>query len=471
MKNIKYIILAVAFSLALANNYLFISDTDNKASSVEIERNITMPPSLSLITVALGPVRGLIVDALWWKVAELQESSDYFEILRITDWITVMQPHNSFVWTFHAWNLSYNISNEFPTPETRWKWVYSGIKLLRDEGLKYNPHDKFIENELGWVFYDRLCGYSDTDQQFFQKKWNNIMSKYMPTGKRTDIERLINPTTDSDKLLAIELKKKENLELSRMLKIDREYGPFQWKLPQAHAIYWAARDNYKDYWQGDLNYTSTVTSALQQAFLHGTLFEDKKNKIFITTNNLEVTDNIIKDFKKRIAVTDIPNFEKDRFKNFIMHAAPILDSFGKKDLALKLFKEFKKIDSNNSSNFDDFISENLEQMNKKPIARYDQSLVEISLFNAYLYLSQGDFKKAATFEQHAQKQWNYHQKRFAGNKVKLLPPIEYLKITAFIKFLTELEKPQQLQLLDLVHNKMAAELKIDKKISFNSYLK
>ena len=471
MKKFKYIILVVVFSATLANQYLFISEIKVPGQATESRRNVAMPPSLSLITVALGPVRGLIVDALWWKVAELQESSEFFEILRITDWITVLQPHNSFVWTYHAWNLAYNISHEFPTGETRWKWIYSGIKLLRDEGLVLNPGNQLIKNELAWMFYDRLCGYTDPAQPFYLKEWSRIMGKYLPTGRREDIEHLINPSTDLDKSRAEEIEKKESLIPEKMLKIDMVYGPFQWKLPQAQAIYWGVQESYKSFHQGDLNYRATLTAALQMAFLNGALFEDKTNGLFITTNNLDITDSIVKDFKKLIKESNNQNYEKSLFNNFIFNAAPILYGLGKQKMALKLFQEFQIMHPENKVTFDVFISANLAKMTKKPRARYTQSLVEISLLSGYIYLAQGDFKNAAKFAEKAKEKWNKHQKRYSGNKVRLLQSFDNLKIVAFMKLLQQFPRAQQDQLLDLVHNKKSADLKIDNKVSFGAYLK
>ena len=471
MKKFKYIILILIFTATLTNRYFFITEIEI-ANAKKGRKNVVMPPSLSLITVALGPVRGLIVDALWWKVADLQESSEYFEILRITDWITVMQPHNAFVWTYHSWNLAYNIAHEFPTPETRWKWIYSGIKLLRDEGLTMNPGNDFIENELGWMFCDRLCGFTDPDQNFFMEQWSDIMGKYLPEGSRKDIESLIAPTTEEKKKLVHEMERTLRLTPEKMLEIDKRYGPFQWRLPQSQAIYWGARKTEAGYTHGsNLNYKTTVTTSLQFAFLNGALFEDKNAGLFITTNNLEITDSIINDFTQLIQKSEHPQFEQRLFDNFISHGAPILYTFGRKELARKLFDEFKKMHPGSKVKFHTFIIANLAKMDEESAARYGQSLVEMSLFKGYVFLSKGDFEKAAQSEKEAKERWQKHQKRYASNKVHLLPPLEQLNVVAFLKLLRQFPRKQQDQLLNLVHNNMSANLHIDKKISFKPYLK
>ena len=471
-KNIKTVIFLSVLFAAFCNHYYFITEVrDSHYAATFARKDITMPPSLTLVTVALGPIRGLIVDALWWKVSELQEAGEYFEIIRITDWITVLQPNNSFVWTYHSWNLAYNIAYEFPTAETRWKWVYSGVKLLRDEGLKLNPNDDFIKSELAWLFLDRIGGYSDFSRLYFIKQWAEIMKRYLPVGDKIDIERLANPKTEEDAKLAFEMKEKLNLDPEKMLKIDKLYGPFQWRLPQAQAVYWGAKKDFSSYSQGYLNYRITVIAAMQQAFVAGGLIEDKKAGLFVITNNLDLTESIINYYKKQIAVSDNKHKEKNMFRDFIVHSAPILYGFDRKESARKLFEAYKEISPiQNDVDFKNFIGNNLLRMSEKAPARYQQSLVELSLFNGYIYLAQGDFKQAAKFADKAEDRWKKHQSKFSSNKIMQMPSFEDVKAAAFVKILNKFPVDRRTQLLDLVHNKLADKLRIDTELKFSKYL-
>ena len=99
----------------------------------------TAAPVLALTTVALGGFRGLIANALWIRAIRLQDEGRYFEMVTLSDWITKLQPDNSVVWAMQAWNMTYNISVQFESYSDRWLWVRSGMELLRDEGLRYNP--------------------------------------------------------------------------------------------------------------------------------------------------------------------------------------------------------------------------------------------------------------------------------------------------------------------------------------------
>ena len=120
------------------------------------------PPMVAFTTVAFGGFRGLIADLLWLRAAGLQEEGNYFELVQLSDWITKLEPRFTAVWAYHAWNQAYNISVLFSEPADRWRWVSNGMKLLRDEGLKYNPGDARLLYELGWIFQHKMG--TDTDQ-------------------------------------------------------------------------------------------------------------------------------------------------------------------------------------------------------------------------------------------------------------------------------------------------------------------
>src|SRR6267142_1816124 len=90
------------------------------------------PPVLAFTTVALGGFRGLIANALWIRVNDLQDEGKYFEMVQLADWITKLEPTFTQVWLVQSWNMAYNISVKFSDSYDRWRWVQRGIELLRD---------------------------------------------------------------------------------------------------------------------------------------------------------------------------------------------------------------------------------------------------------------------------------------------------------------------------------------------------
>src|SRR4051812_47399843 len=129
------------------------------------------PPVLAFTTVALGGFRGLIANALWIRASELQDDEKFFEMVQLSDWITKLEPHFTQVWTHQAWNMAYNISVKFQDPADRWRWLQRGIQLLRDEGIRLNPDEAMMYQQLSWMFQQKLGQSLDDAHVFYKQSW------------------------------------------------------------------------------------------------------------------------------------------------------------------------------------------------------------------------------------------------------------------------------------------------------------
>ncbi len=136
------------------------------------------PPQVAL-GIAMGAFRGIFVNILWLEATAAKEDGRFYESIELASMITKLQPRLPQVWTFHAWNMAYNISVTTHTPEERWQWVKAGIDLLRKEGLRANPNDMHMHKELGWMFLHKIGGYTDDANQHYKRQfayhWHNIM--------------------------------------------------------------------------------------------------------------------------------------------------------------------------------------------------------------------------------------------------------------------------------------------------------
>jgi hypothetical protein len=195
------------------------------------------PPVLAFTTVALGGFRGLIANALWIRANDLQNDGKYFEMVQLADWITKLEPTFVQVWTVQAWNMAYNISVKFPDPQDRWRWVQRGIELLRDEGLRYNPKEALLYRELGWFFQHKMGQNMDDGHLVFKYNWAVAMTNLFG-GARPNFDELLNPTTPEARARAVQLRTRYKMDPEIMREVDRLYGPLEWRLPEAHAIYW-----------------------------------------------------------------------------------------------------------------------------------------------------------------------------------------------------------------------------------------
>ncbi len=149
------------------------------------------PPEIA-IGIAIGALRGLIVNFLWIRATDAKENGQYYEAVNLSNWITKLQPRLPRVWTFHSWNLAYNISVTTNTPSERWSWVNAGVQILRDKGLRMNPNSMHMHKELGWIFLHKIGGYTDDSNRYYKSQfayeWQNVMGKppVVPADKRSD---------------------------------------------------------------------------------------------------------------------------------------------------------------------------------------------------------------------------------------------------------------------------------------------
>ena len=196
------------------------------------------PPVLAFTTVALGGFRGIIASVLWIRANELQNSGKYFEMAQLADWITKLQPTFTQVWITHAWNMAYNISVKFSDPADRWRWLQRGIELLRDSGLRYNPTASLMYRELGWFFQNKIGQNLDDAHRYYKGAWAREMMTLF-RGARPNFEEFKHPQTAEARERANLLREKYKMDPEIMEEVDKRYGPLEWRLPEAHAIYWA----------------------------------------------------------------------------------------------------------------------------------------------------------------------------------------------------------------------------------------
>jgi hypothetical protein len=198
------------------------------------------PPVLAFTTVALGGFRGLISNILWIRANDLQDEDKFFEMAQLADWITKLEPHYVQVWLVQGWNMAYNISVKFKDFNDRWRWVKAGIELLRDQGLRYNPNELLLYRELAWFFQHKMGDNLDDANMIYKQEWANEMAVVFDK-KAPNLAELINPQTDEQRTRARLLREKYKMDPVFMKEVNERYGPLEWRLPEAHAIYWAAQ--------------------------------------------------------------------------------------------------------------------------------------------------------------------------------------------------------------------------------------
>ena len=186
------------------------------------------PPSAPVmaegVLAAVGGLRSIAVEVIWFRADRLQEEGRYVELAQLASALTFMEPHTPEVWSYAAWNLAYNISVMMATPEDRWRWVHAGIRLLRDEGLVLNPDSPELCRELAWLFELKIGANIDSASETYRTIWKGIVEDVRARGAWDELR----------------------MDPSVMARIEQATGFDDWTDPQLSAIYWAARGNCRD---------------------------------------------------------------------------------------------------------------------------------------------------------------------------------------------------------------------------------
>lgn len=235
IKKILLLLLAVAL---LFGSSRFQNALNHDRETLGLTRMATLqnaPPMLAFTTVALGGFRGLISNMLWIRANDLQQDDKFFESAQLAQWITDLEPNYAQVWLFQGWNMAYNISVKFKDFPDRWRWVERGITLLRDDGLRYNPNDVLIHRELAWFFQHKMGANMDDANVYYKQAWAAEMTPFFgPNG--TNFADLLQPQNTN----AVLLREKYKIDPVFAQQVDAQWGPLDWRLPEAHAIYWGA---------------------------------------------------------------------------------------------------------------------------------------------------------------------------------------------------------------------------------------
>jgi len=240
LRKILLLLLSAALFAGVSQVQRELNLARDRLGLTRVEPLDNAPPVLALTTVALGGFRGLISNALWMRASDLQEEDKYFEFAQLADWITKLEPHFAQVWIVQAWNMAYNISVKFKDFPDRWRWVKAGIVLLRDDGLRFNPNEILIYRELEWFFQHKMGANLDDANMYYKQEWANEMAVVFAK-KTPNLDELIHPQTDDQKARRKLLVEGYKMDPEFMKEVDERYGPLEWRLPESHAIYWAAK--------------------------------------------------------------------------------------------------------------------------------------------------------------------------------------------------------------------------------------
>lgn len=140
-----------------------------------------LPPKYAWVSAAGGTFRGVAANILWMRAEELKQEGKRYELHQLAKWICTLQPRFAAVWSFQAWNMSYNISVATHTTQERWQWVYNGIRLLRDEGIPNNERVVGLYHQLAWTYFHKVGERLDDYHLKYKRIWATTMEVLLGT--------------------------------------------------------------------------------------------------------------------------------------------------------------------------------------------------------------------------------------------------------------------------------------------------
>jgi len=236
--------------------------------------------------------------------------------------------------------------------------------------------------------------------------------------------------------------KNSKLELEKELK---GYGELDWRLPEAHALYWGRRSlevaTGEDFAP---NFDRVVLSALEYSFQRGKLIMNRDGSIFTTDWDYRFADKIDRMydylFKKYKGTPHDISF-KQRYRNFLVDAITILYSYNLLDQARDYYEKAKKLYGKEDQDFQltptEFVLRKIRRrFIDNPSRRYVAGVVSGLINRGLFFLAAGDYDSAARFENMAHmihrdynaQKMDYESKDEEGNPERMtLPDFKQMK--------------------------------------------
>ena len=381
---------------------LILSSEDSKGVSPELN-----------LAISLGVFRSVVVNHLWMRAIKLQQDKRFYEIVQLYDMIGKLQPHNGKIWAHSAWNMAFNISVEHPVGIERWRWVQNGIDRLKKHGLKYNPEDGLLYKELAWIYSFKIARHLDDSHIFYKTKLAEDMTSIFEPFEinATKVQNIINSGNAKYLEEAIRVSEKleeiKQMDLKTMVSLENnpDFGPLDWRMGEAHAIYWSKEGiNRKAYNVSPGDLQRLCYQAMQHLLRHGTL-------VYIEENEKQPAHVILwPDYRQvdpinRMFVKQIKYFKSNRLSTvgprsayvyFLKESLEILFLAGQDDMAEKLFQDANKLMPNilGGHNAKEHTRRDIEARIKDMTALQFNGLISSIILQHYWWLGYGDVKRS-----------------------------------------------------------------------------
>ncbi len=242
------------------------------------------------------------------------------------------------------------------------------------------------------------------------------------------------------------------LDPAYIFALNRRYGELDWRLPEAHAIYWASKGIDNDPNTGRVNEfcDRMVSQALKDACLGGKLLMvDPKNPYtFATVPNLALCDAVIKSFRVAYKRQNNDSF-KVALEYFLADAVVTAYTFGKYSLAKKYFKilrEEKPRDRSLRVGLDKFVIRKWKEDVATATPQQINTVVDGLVYRSAYLAACGENEASKSHLDLARGVYNLYKKQHRTTWKRVgLPPFDEIKAKASQRLLNSLAEISKLK--------------------------
>jgi hypothetical protein len=359
-------------------------------------------------------------------------------MVQLARWITVLEPRFVQVWIVQAWNMAYNISVKFPEASDRWRWVEHGIELLRDDALRYNPDEALLYRELAW-YYQHKMGMNMDDAHFYYKlAWASEMTRVLASGApekfdgRPNYEELLRPTTEEARARATLLRERYKLDPAVMQQVDQLYGPLDWRLPEAHAIYWAHVGLSRSKAQDIITLRRVLYQSMDLACQRGRLKITPNGQVTLAPN-LDIipkTHAAYLEMARQEEAQHLREAIKKAHRNFLRRAVYDLYIHNRLAEAAQWFKTLRELYSDgvpaDMTLTDYALSRVMGEVEQGTQVKMNSLLIAL-VTQSYLRLVEDQDDEAAAYMQRAQELYDGYGRKTGGSQRLAITPLPEVK--------------------------------------------
>jgi hypothetical protein len=104
---------------------------------------------------------------MWSQAEEEKQKKIHFDLIDTHMKIALIQPDYPEVWVNLSWNLGWNVSAQWNSPEMKYKWIRHAIGFLK-VGIRKNPRSVAMLAQMGDIYHHKL---GQAGESVYYREW------------------------------------------------------------------------------------------------------------------------------------------------------------------------------------------------------------------------------------------------------------------------------------------------------------